>query len=83
MKVNKIAKGITLVFLTLSILFILLYWLLQVKAKACDPVYEIKRHNALIKASKQFLYMFITSLSITVVMFGTSLAQYLKQKNNK
>ncbi len=83
MNKNKLVKYLVITFLVLTILFITIYFILQYQAKACDPLYEIKRHNALIKASKQFLYMFITSLCLTTITFGVNLNGYLKQKNNR
>lgn len=78
---KKIIKILCIISILLTVLFISLYFILGRQAADCDPVWEIKRHDALINAAKNFLYAFFSSLSIAAATGGTLII--LKYKERK
>lgn len=78
---RKIIKILFIISIILSILFISLYFILGHQAAVCDPIWEIKRHDALINAAKNFLYAFFSTFTIAAAMGSTLLI--LRYKNNK
>lgn len=78
---RKTVKIIFFISIILSVLFIALYFILGHQAAVCDPVWEIKRHNALLNASKNFLYAFFSTFTVAVATGSTFIV--LKYKERK
>lgn len=81
MKSIKIVKVFFIISIIISVLFLALFCILRTQAAACDPVWEIKRHNALLVAAHRFIYMFSVALVIAVATGSTFIT--LRYKNNK
>lgn len=80
MKSIKICRALFIIAAMLSVLFIVIYFTLQYQASVCDPVYEIKRHDALIVAANGFLYAFFSALAVSAATGGTLLVIKLKNR---
>ncbi|MDE6200890.1 MAG: hypothetical protein K2M47_03305 [Clostridiales bacterium] len=81
MKRVKIVKTLFIISIILSILFLVLFFILRAQAAACDPVWEIKRHDALLVAAYRFIYMFFVTFVIAAATGVTLIT--LKYQNNK
>lgn len=81
MKRIKIVKVFFIISIIISVLFLAIFFMLRAQAAACDPVWEIKRHNALLVAAKRFIYMFSVAIAIAAATGGTLIT--LRYKNSK
>ena len=80
---KKTIKILFIISIILSVLFISLYFILGHQAAVCDPVWEIKRHDALINAAQNFLYAFFSTFAIAAATGGTLLILSYKKNKNK
>lgn len=78
---KKAIKMLFIISVLLSVLFISLYFILRHQAAVCDPVWEIKRHDALVNAANNFLYAFFSTFAIAGATGGPLLIS--KNKNIK